>query len=78
MRVTFYDKKTDTVYINSDLILPNTKGLPFKEHSKKTMAAFKLSYQERIKQFTPEQYKKEINEAITSHEGCKISEFSDL
>ncbi len=78
MQATFYDKRTNTVYINTDLILPNTLGMPFNAACKKRKEAFNLTYEERIDKFAPERYKQEILDAIAAHEGCTVSEFSNL
>lgn len=78
MRITFYSEKDNTLYINSDIILPDTKKLPFKEHLKLTKQAFAKSYEERIEQYATKEQQEHIHEQLKAHEGCKISEFCDM
>ncbi len=70
-----YDEKTNTLYINSDIIMCDTEGMTFKERSKAMMAHFKLSMEERI---NLSKYKLQILDEIAKHPGCKLSEFTNL
>lgn len=70
-----YDEKTNTLYINSDIIMCDTKGMTFKERYKAMMAHFKLSMEERI---NLSKYKFQILDEIAKHKDCKLSEFSNL
>lgn len=72
----YYNEKNDTFYINSDLMLPNTIGMSFKEHKKAFMDAFKLSYEDRLKKFCPAETRKLIQQELKKHKGCEVSEFS--
>lgn len=74
---TMYSEKENTLYINSDVILPDTKGMPFREHCKAYDNAFKMSYEKRLEAFCPENIRKEIQAKIDSHPGCILSEFCD-
>ena len=78
MRYTFFDTKRNTLYINSNLMLPNTKGMSFKEHCKEYDKAFALPYPERLEKFCPDTIRPLVEEEIANHPGCKISEFDDL
>lgn len=66
----YYDEKTNTFYINTKLIMPETKK--FNEIKN----VFKMSYIERINKFCP--VKNEIMEQIKKYENCKISEFTNI
>lgn len=74
----YFDKKSNTLYINSDIILPNTKGMSFREHCKAFDEAFKLSYEERIEKFATKEQKEKIRKALEEHKGCNISEYSNV
>ena len=74
-RYTMYSRKDNTVYINSDVILPDTKGMSFREHCKAYDEAFKMDYRKRLQEFCPDNIRKEIEADLDSHPGCKISEF---
>lgn len=78
MRYTFFDTKRNTLYINTDVILPNTKGMSFKEHAKKYKEAFAKSYEERLQDYCPQNIRVLVQTELDKHPGCKISEFSDL
>ncbi len=78
MRYTFFDTKRDTLYINSNLILPDTKGMKFRDHCKKYDEAFAKSYEERLQEYCPQDIRVQIQEELDKHPGCKISEFDDL
>lgn len=75
MRNYFFSERDNTFYINSDLIFPNTKGLPFKEHCKKYDEAFKMTYDERLKKFCPKEIRNEIKKEMKKYPNCKVSEF---
>lgn len=75
MKLTWFDSKSETLYINSKAILPDTKGLPFKEHCRRVNDAFKMTYPDRIEAYATEDQKKEILAAMEEHPGCKISEY---
>lgn len=77
MRFTKYDEGRNTLYINSMAILPNVRGLGFKEHGEALGKAFSMSYIERVKAYASEEAKAEILAEMKKHEGCKISEFCD-
>lgn len=70
-----YDEKTNTLYINTDIIMCDTKGMTFRERCKAMTAHFKLSMEERI---NLSKYKFEILDEIAKHKDCKLSEFSNL
>lgn len=72
MKLTTFDEKKNTLYINSDAILPDTTGMNFLEHCKKYDEWFAKSYKERI-ELSP--YKELIEEELAKHPDCKISEF---
>lgn len=76
-KYTMYSKKENALYINSDVILPDTKGMPFREHCKAYKDAFNMSYEKRLEAFCPENIRKEIQAEIDSHPGCVLSEFCD-
>lgn len=76
-RYTMYSSKDNTVYINSDVILPDTKGMSFREHCKAYKDAFKMSYEKRLETFCSKNIREEIQAEIDSHPGCLISEFCD-
>ena len=46
-KYTMYSKKENALYINSDVILPDTKGMPFREHCKAYKDAFNMSYEKK-------------------------------
>lgn len=75
MKLTEYDERTNTLYILTDAIMCDTKGLTFKEHCAAMNKHFKLSYEERIEQ---SKYKDQIKAEIAKHPNCKISEYSCL
>lgn len=75
MRFTKYDEKTNTLYINSMAIMPNTRGLSFKEHHAAMKKAFSMSYTERIDAYAGNDAKIEILSELEKHAGCKISEY---
>lgn len=77
-RFYFYSEKENTFYIRTELILPNTKGLPFKETFKKNSEAFKMTYEERLKSFCPKEIRNEIKKELKKYPGCNISEFTDI
>lgn len=78
MVLTRYDEKTKTLFINSEVILPNTDGMKFKEQFRLKMEAFKKSYTERLSDYATEEQRKKIYEEINEHPGCGISEFTDI
>lgn len=63
MKLTRFDEKSNTLYINSDAIT--------KEYSAEYM---RKPYAERIAE-SP--YGDRINEELAKHEGCNISEFCE-
>ena len=75
MKYTKFDEKRNTLYINSFAILPNVRGLGYKEHGEALGKAFTMSYIERIEAYASEEAKAEILAEMKKHEGCKISEF---
>ena len=75
MRLTWFIEKDNTLYINTDAIMCDTKGMSPKERSSALSSYFKLSYEERIEK-SP--YKNEIKKELAKHPGCDISEFTDL
>lgn len=75
MKYTQFDKRLNTLYINSNVILPNVRGLGYKEHGEMLGKAFTMSYIERIEAYASEEAKAEIYKEMKKHEGCKISEF---
>lgn len=82
-KYTMFDEERNTLYINSDVILPKrvaTPNMDIKEFTRKVaerMEAFKLSYEERIEQFASPEAKEIIKESLAKHSGCKISEYSN-
>lgn len=75
MKITEFDEKRNTLYILTDVIMCDTKGLSMKEKSKAIQDYFNLSYEERINR---SQYKDEILKEIKKHPNCQISEYSYL
>ena len=71
----WYSWKTNTLFINSNAILPDTTGMTMKERVRANKAAFALSYEERIERYATEQQKLEIRKALEEHPNCNISEF---
>ena len=70
MRHTMFDEKSNTLFIETDVIMPKSQ----KEYTYKE--AFKMSYMERIDAFcTDPTIKEEINAELIKHPNCKISEF---
>lgn len=74
-KYTMYSKKENVLYILSDVILPNTKGMALKERIKANNDAFRMSYEKRLEVFCPENIRKEIQVEINNHPGCVLSEF---
>ena len=72
---TKYSPETNTLYINSNVILPNTVGMSWRERCKAIDAAFNMEYDERIKEFCPAAIKDAILAEIAAHPGCTISEY---
>lgn len=75
--ITMYNEKENTLYILSDVILPEKpKGQLSREQLKKVMEErreyFKKSYEERI---ALSSYREEIMKEIEKHPNCKISEY---
>ena len=77
-RYAIFDNKRNTLYINSDLMLPKKKGGWTKEWSKEVSEAFKLTYQERLEKYCPEDIREQVQKEIKAHKGCKISEFTGV
>ena len=75
MQLTWYDKKRNTLYINTDAIMCDTTGMSFRERAKAMDEHFKLSYEERIEQ---SKYRDDIKQEIAMHPDCKLSEFSSM
>lgn len=75
MGYTNFSTKDNTLYILSDQLLPNTKGMSFRDHCKAYDEAFKLDMLKRLELYGNEACKKEVAEQLKLHEGCKISEF---
>lgn len=75
MRFTHFSEKHNTLYILSDQILPNTKGMGWKDHCKAYQEAFKMPYHERIERWACEEAKREIKQEMKAHKGCKLSEY---
>lgn len=73
MEITWYDQKSNTLYIHTKEILPKGK-LSLNEH----MKCMSLSYQERISKFASKEAKAEIEKAINEHKGCIISEYTSI
>lgn len=78
MRYTFFNTKTNTLYINTKLMIPNTKGMSFRDHCKRFDETFALSYSERLKKFCPKDIRVQIQKELDKHPGCKIGEFDDI
>ena len=76
MKYTFFDTKSNTLYIRGEVLFPDTKGMSFKEHCKRYDEAFKMPYEKRVELFAPIEAKQEIAEQLKTHSGCKISEFT--
>ena len=74
----YYDAKQDAVFINGDAILPNTSGMSWKQHCAAYDEAFAMSYEERIEKFANPIQKEDILQILSEHEGCKISEFTNV
>jgi len=70
-----YDDVKNILYINTNLIMCDLRGLTPKEKSKAIMNHFRLNMGQRI---NLSKHKKEIIEEIKKHKGCKLSEFSTL
>lgn len=70
-----YDSKNNVLYINTDIILCDTKGMTPRERAKAIYKHLSLSYEERINQ---SKYKDVILKEIEKHPNCKISEFSNI
>ena len=78
MKYTFFDTKNNILYINSNQLLPCTKGMSFKEYHKAYDKAFTMSYKERINQFACNEAKEEIKKELKAHKDCKISEYLNI
>ncbi len=82
-KYTMFDEERNTLYINSDVILPKMTATPdmnireFTRKMSKRLDAFKLSYEERIEKFASPDAKEIIKESLAKHSGCKISEYSN-
>lgn len=74
-KYTMFDEKKNTLYINSDLLLPNTTGMDFKTRHKEYDKAFKMDYMTRLEKFCPENVKPIVKAEIEKHKGCKFSEY---
>lgn len=69
MKLTKYDEKTDTLYINSEaIILQNASIADCMCH------AMRKSYRERISE---SKYCNDILEELEKHPGCNIAEFTN-
>ena len=77
-RYAIFDNKRNTLYINSNLMLPKQKGGWSREWSTAVKEAFKLSYKERLEKYCPEDIREQIRQEIKAHKGCKISEFTGV
>lgn len=75
MEMFMYDKKRNTLYINTDIIMCNTAGMTPKERFKAMKAHFDLSMNERI---NLSKYKNEILKEIAKYPNCELSEFTNL
>lgn len=75
MKITEYDKKTNTLYILTDAIMCDLTGLKPRERSQAIRKHFTLSYEERIEK---SKYKDQIKAEIKKHPDCIISEYSTL
>ena len=75
MGYTMFSEKHNTLYILSGQLLPNTKGMSFRDHCKAYDEAFKLDRLKRLELYGNEACKKEVEEQLKLHKGCDISEF---
>lgn len=77
MRLTLWSEKENTLYINTNAIMPDTSRMNFREHCKAYDEAFAMTYIERIYKFAKGDNKRMILEEVEKHKGCKFSEFID-
>lgn len=75
MNVTIFNEKENTLYILTDAIMCDTKGMTKQEARKARNEHFKLSYEWRIEL---SKYKEQIKAEIAKHPNCEISEYIEL
>jgi hypothetical protein len=73
-----YSKKENVLYILSDVISPNTKGMALKERIEVNKNACRMSYEKRLEMFCSDNIRKEIQVEINNHPGCILSEFCNV
>ena len=77
-RFAWYDSSRNTVYIKSTCILPDRNWSSKKERREAYKDAFRMTYLSRIERFASDMEKAEIMAFIKEHEGCKLSEYTDV
>lgn len=74
-KYTWYDSKNDILYIEAHQLMPNTRGMSFREHCKALDAAFAMPYEDRIEAYASALAKEVIYDQLRKHKGCRISEY---
>lgn len=73
---TTFDEKRNTLYIATDEMLPDTKGMSVQDRRKAYDAAYAMDYAKRLELYGCEACKKEVAEQMEAHKGCKLNEFT--
>ena len=66
----YYSEKNNTLYINTDILVPRNAD---REAFEK---AFQMTIKERLETYAPDNVKKAIEEEIAEHKDCSLSEFT--
>lgn len=73
---TMYDEKTNTLYILTDELLPEVKGMSVQDRRRAYDAAYAMDYAKRLELYGCDACKKEVSEQMEAHKGCRLNEFS--
>lgn len=73
--ITRFDSKRNTLYILTDAIMPDTRGMTYRQRNQAITDAFDLPMSQRIEFFASDENKRIIEAAIAAHPGCKLSEY---
>ncbi len=72
MKNIYYDEKHDIVYVRTELIVPQ----PFPTDKGELRKMWDMPIKDRIDKYAPDNLKKEFDELMDQHKGCRISEFT--
>ena len=73
--ITYFDSKCNTLYILTDAIMPDTRGMTYRQRYQAIEDAFDLPMSQRIEMFASDKNRRIRESEIAAHPGCKLSEY---